>query len=306
MNKKMLLIINPAAGKGTHKAEIIDAIGVFNSSGYAVTVLLTGERGDAEVFARIYGAEYDIVACCGGDGTFDETVNGLMSIEGNYRPKVGYIPVGSTNDMANTLGLSKKPEENAKAMMHGKVLHMDMGHSRSRYFTYIAAFGAFTGASYETPQSLKNKLGHLAYVLSGAKYLTQIKPISLKAEWEDKSISGEFLFGSVSNSTSVAGMVKLKPEDVQLDDGMFEVLLIRKPSNVVQLEKIVNGILRKKYDPKYVEFFHTSKIKFSFTQEVAWTFDGEDGGKHRELLLSIKPAAIDMLIPDRESKIICL
>lgn len=305
MLKHMMLIVNPAAGKGTKKAQIFDVIRTFNKAGYAVTVHITEKRGDAEKFAQQYGADYEMVVCCGGDGTLDETINGILKMEGE-QPKLGYIPVGTANDVATTLGLPRTPVKAAELLMRGKVLNMDIGSCRERFFSYIAAFGAFTGASYETPQNLKNKFGQLAYIVSGAKYLTQISSISLAAKWDDNEISGEFIFGSVSNSTSVAGMLKLKPEDVQLDDGMFEVILVRKPANVMQLERIVNGILTKKYDPQYVEFFHTSKIKFSFTEEVAWTFDGEDGGKHREIVLGIRPSAIKMLIPNRESNVICL
>jgi len=300
MPKKMMMTINPAAGRSlnANRQLILDAVEIFDKAGYRVTFFITRGRGDAETFARENAMDYDMVVCCGGDGTMSETVNGLARLESP--PPLGYIPIGSTNDVASTFGIPRNPAQAAEKILAGRMLKFDIGEMKDKFFTYIAAFGAFTEASYSTPQEIKNSLGHLAYLVQGARSISQIQPIALKAEFNGKTVEGNFIFGSVSNSTSVAGLVKLDPDFVEFDDGLFEVLLIRQPANVFQLERTINGILTKNYDEKYVEFAQTSEIRFTFEAPVAWTRDGENGGEHTEITLTNRHEAIRLLIPQKE------
>jgi YegS/Rv2252/BmrU family lipid kinase len=277
--KKLMLIINPAAGKGEYKESVADILETFCDAGYSVTVMMTTKRGDAEGYARDLGSGFDMLVCCGGDGTLSEVTSGLMQTD--KRPTIGYIPMGTANDVASSLKLSKIPQRAAEDIVENDVHPMDIGiFNGEKFFTYVAAFGAFTQVSYETPQEVKQSLGHFAYVLEGAGSISSITPKHAVVEYDDGVIEGDFLYGGVTNSTSVAGLVKLDPDSVGLGDGLFEVMLVKNPNSLSKLNRIFHNILTRKYDPDYVVFLHTKKVKFTFDEPVAWTRDGEDGGEH--------------------------
>lgn len=275
-----MLIVNPYSGRGLLNSTLGGMIRQFCTEGYAVTVFTT-EHASAKSLAQSYGGAFDLVICAGGDGTLSDVFSGLMRT-GNA-PPVGYIPTGTANDMARTLALSKDTTVSVRSIINGKPTPIDIGQFDDDYFTYIAAFGAFTGVSYNTTQSAKRALGHLAYILAGIASMPAIKPQRTRIEYDGGVIEDEFIFGGVTNTTSVAGMVKLDPRDVQLGDGRFEVLLVKYPLGLADLGEILTSIANKTYRSDNVMLLHTKKVRFSFDEEVAWTRDGEDGGMHREL-----------------------
>lgn len=277
MQKKVMLIVNPNSGKGAIKTALFDIISTFSNAGYAVTTYITSGAGDASRFAREYGKDYDIVACSGGDGTLSDVMGGLVTVDDP--PPIGYIPMGTANDVATTFGLSRTPKIAAQRIVDGTPTPLDVGRFEDKYFSYIYAFGAFTEVSYSTPQERKRLLGHFAYVLEGMASLSNITSYHAVVEHDGGTEEGNYIFGAVTNSTSVAGLVKLDPLDVSLSDGFFEVLLIKSPKNLSALSTIINNVLKQSYDPDHVTFLHTKRIKFTFDEPVSWTRDGEDGGK---------------------------
>ncbi|MCL1916910.1 MAG: YegS/Rv2252/BmrU family lipid kinase [Peptococcaceae bacterium] len=283
MLKKLALIINPIAGKGQYASDMPSMVDLFCKNGYSVTIYMTQKKGDAKAFARMYAQEYETVVCCGGDGTLSETVNGLMGLKNP--PPLGYIPVGTVNDFANSLGLPKNLKKAADIILEGHPMAIDIGMLGDAYFTYIAAFGAFTDVSYTTPQEAKNILGHLAYILQGMSRLSDIPPCRAAIQYRQGALEDDYIFGGVTNSMSVAGLVKLSPDTVSLTDGLFEVLLVKSPKNLADYQKIIGSLLTREYDPACVTFLHTSEITFQFDTPIPWTLDGENGGKHESVAI---------------------
>ena len=279
MNKKLLLIINPVAGKMKSKNALFDIVKVFCDHDFDVNIKLTARRGHGTEIAESEHMNYDIIVCVGGDGTLNEVVTGLVRC-GAETP-VGYIPAGSTNDFANSIGLSGNIKKAALAIAEGSPMGLDIGSFKNVYFTYIASFGAFTSASYSTPQATKNAIGHTAYVLEGIKDLSAIKPVHLKAEADGVIYEGDYIFGGVANSTSLGGIVKLKKELVDMSDGLFEVILIKNPKNANHLNEIILSLMTSEYkNNRSIDYFRASKIKISTEDTLPWTVDGEnaDGG----------------------------
>lgn len=283
MEKKLMLIINPSAGKGAYKVNLGEALQVLDLGGYRTSLFFTSGPGEATEFASTYGKNFDTIACIGGDGTLSEVISGLMELDSP--PPLGYIPMGTANDVATTLGLPKNNTVGAaRRIVHGTAHPFDVGGFGDReYFAYIAAFGAFTEVSYATPQSQKKVLGHLAYVLQGALALPKIESYKTRVEYDEGVIEGDFLYGSVSNSTSVAGLVHLREDLVCLGDGYSELVLVRNPGNLAEFKNIVDSVLYQKYDSNDLLILHTKRAKFSFEKPVAWTRDGESGGEYKEV-----------------------
>jgi YegS/Rv2252/BmrU family lipid kinase len=215
------------------------------------------------------------------------------------RPPLGYIPSGTTNDLATSLELNNGIMKAAQAIVSGAQYLYDIGSFNDRFFTYIAAFGAFTDVSYSTPQQTKNSLGHLAYILEGIKRLPEIRSYRLKIEYDGGVVEDDFVFGAVTNSTSMGGILKLSPDDVRLNDGLFEIILIKNPKNLLQLQRIVSGLLMQKYDDKDVLLLHSTKIRVTALNEIPWTLDGEDGGLHREIQMTNNNKAICFMINNK-------
>ena len=280
--KTMLLIVNPVAGKRIAQTELFDMVQVFSKSGYLVTTAITQYCGHATELAQV--AErmgFQLVVCCGGDGTLHEMINGLLKSDSTI--PIGYIPAGSTSDFARTLDLSTSPVHAAFAIVRGKAYTIDVGRfNEDRYFSYIASFGAFTQASYRAPQDVKNTLGQFAYVLEGVRDLAHIKAYPVKLKTESRSYRGNFVFCSVTNSTSVAGIVKLNPEIVDLRDGLFEVILVRMPKTPADLNRIVRGIASSNFNNRMFEFFKANDLELQLSNEIDWSLDGErvEGSNH--------------------------
>ena len=290
----LLFIYNPTAGKGQVADKLSSVVDVFTKAGWLVTVRPTQSKGDATRIARELGPSFSRVVCAGGDGTLSEVMSGLM--QAKAPPPLGYIPMGTANDVATTLKLSKNPRAAAQAVVDGKPIPMDVGKLSDKYFSYIAAFGAFTEVSYSTPQETKKVIGHLAYILEGMASLPRITSYHAVVEYDEGTVEGDFVFGGVTNSTSVAGLIKLASDDVALSDGLFEVLLIKNPQKIADMNRIITSILSHNYDPEYVLFLHTKKIKFTFDKSVAWTRDGESGGEYTEVMAENCHCALQVIV----------
>ena len=281
--KKMLFVMNPYAGQRRANRYLADILSIFNRAGYRVESYMTGARGEATDIVRQYAPEMDLVACCGGDGTFNETVNGLLHSEVNI--PVGYIPAGSTNDFAASLGLPTNILQAAEAVVTGAPSDLDVGKFGDRYFSYVASFGAFTRTSYATPQNVKNALGHAAYILGGISELSQLRTEHVKLQLDDKMVEDDFLFGAVSNSTSVGGVLSLDPKQVDLRDGKFEVLLLRSPRELGELSECIRAVQTAEYNCKMLTFTPASRITIWANAGMPWTLDGEMEPGHEEVTI---------------------
>jgi len=296
MNRRMLLLVNPNAGKGGYKAVLPELLQAFCNGGWQPTVFFTRAAGDAPHIIETNAADYDLVVCLGGDGTLSEVSAGLMRIAEDKR-RIGYIPLGTANDVAHTLGLTSKPAEAAKTILTGTPLPVDIGlFGRDSYFTYVAAFGAFTEVSYGTPQETKQALGHLAYMLEGIRQLPKITHYHAVVAYDGGVIEDDFVFGAVTNSTSVAGLVHLDADSVNLSDGQFEMILVRKPLDVVEMGNIITSVLSGDFSTPNILFLKTREVHFSFDVPVAWTRDGEDGGQHRDVVIRNCHPGVEILV----------
>ena len=295
IKKKILLIVNPCAGKNNSRIGADDIIDRFPDDEYEFTKKETTCRGDATNIVKENAEDHDLIVCCGGDGTLNETINGVMDMP--RRVPIGYVPSGTTCDLATTLGIPAKVDVATDIIRSGDVNDYDIGLFNNRYFSYIASFGAFTQNSYRTPQKLKNRLGHAAYVLEAAKEIKDIHGTHLKIEYDGGIMEGDFCFGSISNSASIAGMFKLREEDVRLNDGIFEVFLVRK-MNLLRLAQTILEVKKQIYNPERVLYLRTSKLRMTAPyEEVSWTLDGEYGGKHKEIMVHILERAIKIHTP---------
>ena len=290
--KKLLFIYNCHAGRKQARNGLADMIDAFARQGYEITAHPTLSKGDATATAAA-SSGYDRVVCCGGDGTLNETVTGLMQLPPGERPVLGYIPTGSANDFSRNIDLPKGLANMAEVACAGVPRACDLGAADGGFFTYVAAFGLFTDVSYATPQANKNLLGHFAYVLEGAGKLTNIPSYKVRVETEEGIVEeGSFIYGMVSNTVSVGGLMKLPRDRVQLDDGVFEVLLIREPRTPKDLQEILSALSTQKMpDSGAVVGFTTRKITFTSEVPLSWTLDGEFGGERRVTTIENLPRA---------------
>ncbi len=283
--RRMLLVYNPKAGKGKIKSSLSDVIEIFVQGGFEVTVYATGKHGDAtELVESREKGRYDLVVCCGGDGTLNEVVTGMMSCE-EILP-IGYIPAGSTNDFAQSVGIPTNIRKAAYAIVEGKCTAYDVGLFNEKRFVYIAAFGLFTEVSYGTDQNLKNLLGHTAYILEGAKSLSSVKSYKVRVETGQEVIQEKVIYGMITNTTSVGGYKKLTDHTVKLDDGEFEVTLIRVPQNPVELNNIIVSLVSGRLNAECIYSMKASNIVIEAEEPISWTLDGEYGGQHKEVNIS--------------------
>ena len=298
--KKMLFIMNPYAGKRRANKYLTDILEMFNRADYLVTVHMTAGPGDATGVVQALAPGMDIVVCCGCDGTFNETVAGLL--KANVDIPVGYIPAGSTNDFAASLHLPTEPLEAAQEIVEGVPVSYDAGSFCGRFFSYVASFGAFTRTSYATPQSIKNALGHTAYVLSGISELSQIRPEHIRMEINGEVVEDDFLFGAICNSTSVGGILTLDPKQVDMADGKLEVLLVRSPQSLLELTECIAAVQSQQYNNcEMITFRSGSKIEITADPEMPWTLDGEREDGHEHITVVNKHLAYRLVQKPRES-----
>lgn len=271
--KKMLFVMNPCAGMRKANRLLPEIISVFNRADYQVQAYMTACTGDAAVQVEKLASQVDLVVCAGGDGTFNETVTGLMR-NGCPTP-VGYIPCGSTNDFAASLHLPTDPVEAAQQIVAGQPRPYDVGKFGDRYFSYVASFGAFTRTSYTTPQNVKNALGHMAYILGGISELSQIRKEHISIDLGDQLIEDDFIFGAISNSTSVGGILALDPKQVDMQDGRFEILLVRAPKNLMEIHECIQALQKQSYNCAMITFSSASRAVVTADPGMDWTLDGE-------------------------------
>ena len=273
MDRKLLLVVNPIAGQRRANRSLAEIVRVFNEAEYRCEIYVTGASGDATNYIAAHAEQFDRVVCIGGDGTLNEAVTGVLR-SGESRV-IGYIPAGSTNDFAASLNLSMDVVQAARDASGLGMMDLDIGTFNERPFIYTAACGAFARVSYSVPQSAKNSLGHLAYVLEGIRDISSLRPFHLSVTTEDRELDGDFLFCSVTNSTSVGGVLKLDTERVLFNDGRFEVLLVRNPKNPRELSDILWALSSMEVPTDLVEFFHAGHITVDADQPLEWSLDGE-------------------------------
>ena len=293
--KNLLLIINPCAGQRKANKVLPEIIRIFLDEGYRCETYVTAAAGDATGYVAQRAEDFDRVVCVGGDGTLNETIAGILQAGADI--PIGYIPAGTTNDYASSLSLSADVLQAARDAVQGDVRTLDVGTFNGRYFTYTASCGAFTRASYSTPQVWKNSLGHLAYVLEGIKDLPSLKPFHLKVETEECVLEDDFLFCSVTNSTSVGGILKLDSQMVALNDGRFEVMLVRSPSTPLQLSTILHGLTTVDLPNEMIHFFSARSIRVSCDLPMEWTLDGERAEGAPQVEMENLHSAVRIVIP---------
>ncbi len=293
--KKMMFIFNPKSGKAKVKNELFDIVDRFIKAGHSVRVHPTQAANDAYEQIKNEGKRYDLIVSSGGDGTLRESINGLMTITEEKRPRLGYIPSGTVNDFASALGIPKSVHAAVEKIIDGKPTKCDIGRGNGNYFTYVAAFGAFTEVSYETPQNIKNVLGKAAYFLSGVKSLANIKSIPMRVSWDGGEASGEFIVGLITNVDHAAGIKIKYNENSEINDGLFECVLIKKPKSIVDLSAIITELLSTKLKSEYFVKFSSSHMVFETDEAVKWTFDGEFGGKNNRVEIDVIQNAIEII-----------
>lgn len=297
--KRMLFVYNPNAGRGLIKQRLADVLDIFVKAGYELVVYPTQSYRDA--YDKIVHMEdgYDLVVCSGGDGTLDEVVTGMM--KRIKKVPIGYIPAGTTNDFASSLHISKDMLSAAHTAVHGTPFACDIGTFNKDIFVYVAAFGLFTDVSYQTNQNLKRVLGHAAYVLEGVKQLSNIPSYKIRVTHDGEVIEDEFMIGMVTNSKSVAGFKGITGKQIEFDDGEFEVTLIRRPKNPIELQEIITSLLIENFNTQHMYTFKTGEITFESDVEIPWTLDGEFGGQHELVKIRNKKQALQIMIETGET-----
>ena len=298
MNKKLLFFINPNAGHAEIRATLMDVLAVFARAGYETTVHMTAHPRDITEQIAARGAQYDLLVCTGGDGTLNEAVSGLMALPEGKRPPLGYIPGGTVNDVASTLGLSKDTLRAANEIVTGRPFPMDIGaFGHDRYFAYVAAFGIFTDVPYETPQADKRVWGRLAYIMNGAGALGRLKPTHVRVTCGGKTEEADVLVGLVTSTTSVGGFKATKDLGISLNDGLYEMVLVRDTKNLAEFNLAASRALRMEFDNDSFIFARASELRFEFDTPTAWTVDGEFGGSVTDVTISNNHRAIDIIVP---------
>ncbi len=292
---RVLFVVNPKSGRMKSKTSFFDIINTMSENGCLVTVRITSEAGDAckYVVEGCKSGLYDRIVCCGGDGTLNEAVAGIYTASSNI--PLGYIPSGSTNDYARTLGIPGDAVEAAKTAVTGEKYSIDIGSIDGTLFNYVASFGAFTAVSYNASQPLKNNLGHVAYVLEGIKDLTKIKSVRVSVKTEGIIYEDDYIFGAVINSTSIGGIVKLDESMVSLNDGVFEVCLVKKPKNPADMLKIVKGLMNSDFTSECFDFFRASSLDISIPETLAWSLDGEKYVSDENVRIEVIHSAVDII-----------
>jgi YegS/Rv2252/BmrU family lipid kinase len=271
--KKMLFLMNPYAGTRRANRYLADILTIFNRAGYTVITHMTAGPGDGQQVVERMAPHVDTVVCCGGDGTFNETINGVLRSGADV--ELGYIPAGSTNDFAASLKLPTNVLQAARDIAEGNAQSYDVGKFGDRYFSYVASFGTFTRSSYATPQSIKNALGHTAYLLEGIQELSQIRPTHVRLELDDEVVEDDFIFGAISNSLSIGGILTLDPKQVDMRDGKFELLLVRSPRDLAEISECIWALRTQKYNCAMITFRSTQSVRITEGANMIWTLDGE-------------------------------
>lgn len=296
--KKLLLIMNPRSGVMLAPKYLAEIVESFSKNGYLTQILMTTARGDAREFAIEYGGDVDVIAVSGGDGTLNEVLDGMITA--GHHTSIGYIPSGSTNDFANSIGLNGSIFDSVATILRGDARPLDIGCFNGRYFSYIASFGAFTSTSYSVPQNVKNMLGHTAYILGGIKDIFTIKPVHARVTTDrgtdhEHVLEGDYIFGAVCNSRSVAGILKLDKQDIDMNDGLMEVFLIKMPHDIIDLNSIAINMLNGTLHSSQIEFFSAKNIEVDISEDTHWTLDGEYEKGAAHCVITTMESAISLI-----------
>ena len=292
--KRMLFCINPVTAKAILTPNLIDIIDIFNKAGYNVETYISQAKRDIEKHVFENGSKFDTIVVAGGDGTLNELASGILPL--HHKPIMGYIPSGTTNDFANSWGISRSPVTAAKKIAEGIAHVMDVNIFNGRPYIYVAAFGFLTEASYNTSQQLKQAFGYAAYLVEGIKSLGNIRPISMTCNIDGATISGDFLYGMIANTRRVGG-IQLKVKDsISISDGLMEIFLVRNPDNPADNPKVIGALLTQDTNSDYIIYRQAKNIHFDFKNETTWTLDGENGGTYRSVDINVSPASLKLFM----------
>ena len=282
MAKKLLVVVNPTSGKMKMKSYLLEVCQIFCAAGFSVSVHVTASRRDAEKVVAAKSAEFDVVVSCGGDGTFNEVVTGAIKAE--FGGAIGFLPCGTTNDLAETIGIPKSIPEAAQTVVSASPLPMDFGlFNEEQYFTYVATFGAFSEVAYSTDQKLKNLWGHAAYMAEALVKIKDLRGYRMRIRCDGTEIEDEFLFGAVANSLSIGGVMKLKPDEVDLSDGYHELVLMKKPKNATELGQLSKEFFSGNFENKSIILLRGKDVVFECEESLPWCIDGEFAGEHKSV-----------------------
>ena len=297
MEKSMLLVYNPISGRSQIKEALSDILAIMTKSNYRITVHPTSGKNDCFEYFSENACKYDVISVCGGDGMLSETVNALMLLHPEKRPPVAYFPTGSTNDFAASVNLPTDLRLCAKRITEGVPFPCDAGLFGEKYFAYIAAFGAFTSVSYDTPQDMKNTFGHFAYVVEGIRSLSAIKSNHIRVSYNGDTIEDNFIYGMVTNTLQVGGVLKArKSESICLNDGLFEVLLVKESKRAADLQAILSGVVTQNFSSRQFISFTADEVTFESDVPIPWTLDGEYGGAKEKITISNIPHAFSVIV----------
>ncbi len=291
MPQKMMLVLNPVSGKRAGMLNRQKLLKILQQK-FDVTLFLTRARDDATILVKENAPNYDVVACCGGDGTINEIVAGVLSL--SKKPPIACIPAGTTNLLGDTLGLSHRLLSAAEHMLTSIPRPFDVGEMGKNHFTSVASFGAFADSSYNTSQRLKNMLGYSAYVIGSIKSLSKLRKYTLKISRGNKTYTDEYIFGSVSNCVAVGGVIRFAPGVVVVDDGLFETVLVKTPRNIADLSKILSCVRKREYLPEYFDYFQTDTVGICSEEPIPWTIDGEYRGDFSDVGIRVLHNAISL------------
>lgn len=296
MSKKLFFVFNPFSGKAQIKNKLLKIVNTFTKNGWMVTMHPTQNTGDAFSVVREHAAAFDLLVISGGDGTLNESVRGLMTLPLSKRPPIGYIPSGTTNDFATTLRIPKTFDRAVENIISGQTFCCDVGSFNGKNFLYVAAFGAFTDVAYSTPQQSKNFWGQSAYILEGIKKLPALKPKHAKIQCDELTIEDDFIFGMISNTNSIGGFKAGKVFKAQLNDNLFEVVLVKNPKTLIERQEIITNLISQELTSDMFCVFKSNRITIAFDEKVQWTLDGEFGGDYSFVDVGVEHNAITFII----------
>ena len=288
--KKMLFIINSVSGKLALEDSLMNVVDIFAKADYDITIHMTKGEGDVEAMLKDCGDDYDLIVCCGGDGTLNCVAGTVYNEDIDVR--IGYIPGGTTNDFAATHKIDTVTTVAASQIANGIEREVDLGVLNGKPFIYVAAFGVFSDVSYQTDREMKKVMGHMAYVLEGIRSLTKAKAYPLVVEHDGETIEGEFIYGMISNSRRVGGFELPILKNILYDDGEMEVTLVRKPKSAADTQKLINCFINQTPDDSILYMFKTASLKIVSDIEVPWSLDGEFGGSFKESEIEVECGAI--------------
>lgn len=279
---KVIVIFNPASGlRKNNEFEMISDFLKNREIDFDI-VETTIEVGPYQILSKVVEA-YDSIITCGGDGTISETIRGIHDF--GFKLPLLIVPIGTSNEIAQNLGLGDDSLlKILNRLVENKTTCVDYGVVNNKdTFTYALTFGNFTDVTYKTPQKMKNWMGYRAYLLYGFLSFRRVKSYRLQLESNDYKISGNYLFGTISNSATIGNIIRYDKDSFSLSDGEFEVLLISKPRSVKEIRLIIIGLLQNDYTSEMFTTFKSNQLSIKSQDEIDWNIDGEFAGTYNKL-----------------------